>query len=82
MKYFKSRFSVQVAKMNGITTTTQHSECVQFLQLLASSGVLDPQLMSILAAPASKSPNLSNWFPNDDFLKVVTYQAILSVVKQ
>ena len=82
MKNFESRFSAQSAKFNSLSQTTKLPECIIALMLLSNSAIDDNQRVSVMAAAAPSDSNLYNQSTNYQFLGVITYQSVASVIRQ
>lgn len=82
LKFFEIRFSADVAKFNSISTTTKLPQCITPLMFLRNAAIEHLQLVSFLNAAAPIGIVFRDQPLNDDFLKLVTYKQLASVVKQ
>ena len=81
-KTFEKRFTAALSKFNSIANATKLPPCITALMLLSNSSVDHNQRVSILAAIAPNNDQFSEDSSNDDYLSVVTYNSVASVVKQ
>lgn len=82
LKEFETRFSAAVSKFNSFSTTTKLPQCITALLLLINASIEHSQRVSALSAAAPAGTVFNDQASNDDFLKVVTYNQVSSIVKQ
>lgn len=83
MKNFETQFSAAVAKFNSFSSTTMLPQCItSFLMLLSNESIEHSQHVSALSAAAPTGTAFPVQASNDEFLEVVTYSQLSSIVKQ
>lgn len=82
LKEFETRFSATVSKFNSFSTTTKLPQCITALLLLSNASIDHSQCVSALSAAAPVGTVFNDQASSDDFLQVVTYNQVFSIVKQ
>lgn len=82
LKSFETRLAAAVAKFNSFSATTKLPQCTTSLMLLNKASIDHSQRVSALSAAAPAGTPFPEQASNDDFLKVVTYSQVSSMVKQ
>lgn len=82
LKGFETRFSAAVSKFNSISTTTKLPQCITSLLLLSNANIDHSQRVSALSSAAPSGVVFTDQAQNDEFLEVVTYHQVSSIVRQ
>lgn len=79
---YELRFAAQASTFNANGPSVALPSSLTALALLANSGVDSPQRISILAAAAPSSSSLNESSPKEDFISLVNYESIASVLRK
>lgn len=82
LKVFEAGFSAATSKCNSFSTTTKFPQCIAALMLLNNANIEHSKRVSALSAASPAGTIFSDQAMNDEFLKVVTYNQVSSIVKQ
>lgn len=82
LKSFEARLLVSVAKVNFFSMTSKLPLCITALMLLNNSSAEYSRRVSALSAATPTCTTFSAQSSNNDFLKVLTYSHVSSIVNQ
>lgn len=82
LKNFEIRFSVALANFNSFSSNTKLPRCITSLMLLNNASTEHSQHVSVLSLAAPTGTSFPEQASNEDFLNVVTYLQVSSIVKQ
>lgn len=82
LKMFELRFSATVTRHNSLSNIPKPPQCIISSMLLSNAVIDHSQRVSVLAAAAPFTDDLSENSSNDELLAAVTYKQVASVVKQ
>lgn len=82
VRYFESRFSATLSRLNSYGTSSKLSESLSSLMLLTIAAVDGSQRIAVLAAASPYSSKFTNKSTTHDFIDSVSYVTIASVIQQ